>query len=244
MDPYKDVKKYIDDVGYQIHFTPFTSNSKHELSVLEDDVHLRLALQCLKHSNDLTQGLRQLQRDSTLTDVAFLVDGKTFQAHRCVLTSVSSYFKALFTHGFQESRKKEIEIKDIDCNIFEMLLDCAYSGRIRKLSTDTVMDVYHGAVYLQLAHAQDIAMGFLSTKIKAKKLSPEEVFKVMLFAEEQQGLSKLQEDCFKFLVMNENFAQFIGSEEFIQKGPACLIYRFLGRGDKSPDETNEEQVCK
>ena len=62
---------------------------------------------------------------------------------------------------------------------------------------DTVIDVYHGAVYLQLAQA--IAMGFLSDSIKGKNLSPEDVFKVMLFAEEH-GLSKLQEDSFTFFL--------------------------------------------
>ena len=239
MYPYWELKNYlvrVDDI-----ITLAGGNGTNQMTKMGDA--LLPALSCLRYYDELAHRLKELQANTSLTDVTLLVDGKTFPAHRCVLAAVSPYFEALFTCGYQESRKKEIEIKEIDCNVFEMLLDCAYSGYLPELSMDTALDVFHGAMYLQFQQAQGFVIEYLANCIKGEKLSQEDAFAVMLVAEEH-GLSDLLEICYLFLVKSENFARFIGSEEFIEKGPACLIYRFLGRGDKSPDETNEEQVSE
>ena len=57
----------------------------------------------LNTSNNLLIGLNTLRKENTFTDVSIKVDDREFPVHKCVLSSFSPYFKAMFTAGLAET---------------------------------------------------------------------------------------------------------------------------------------------
>lgn len=56
-------------------------------------------------------------------------DGKKVYGHKVVLVSASPYFRAMFT-SFTESDKDLVNIKELDSNILQLLVDYIYTGEI------------------------------------------------------------------------------------------------------------------
>ena len=200
-------------------------------------------LNYLQYNDGVLRNLQRLQTEGQVTDVTLKIEDRLFHAHRCVLASASPYFEAMFTAGFQESSKPEIEIKDIDSLTFELLLTCAYSGKMG-LSAGNAIDMLRAACYLQFTHAHDITMEFLTALIKKKKMSFEDTFRVLQIADDHNK-SQLYQDCLTFLVTAEdtgNFLQLMRTEGFRHYAQAEVVVIFLSKINL-PVETNEEQVC-
>jgi hypothetical protein len=64
------------------------------------------------------------------SDVTIKVGDKKFYAQKCILCVWSSFFAGMFSknNAMKESQKDEIELKDIDPEIFELLLIFIYTG--------------------------------------------------------------------------------------------------------------------
>ena len=200
-------------------------------------------LKYLQYNEGVLRDLHRLQTEGQVTDVTLKIEDRLFHAHRCVLASVSPYFEAMFTAGFQESSKPVIEIKDIDSQTFELLLNCAYSGKMG-LSAGNAIDALRAACYLQFTHAHDITMEFLTALIKKRKMSFEDTFRLLQLADDHDK-SELYQDCLTFLVTAEDtgyFLQLMRTEGFRRYAQAEVVGRFL-RKINLPVETNEEQVC-
>jgi len=56
-------------------------------------------------------------------------DGVIVCAHKVVLVSVCPYFRAMIT-SFAERDKYVVNIRDIDSNILQLLIDFIYTGKI------------------------------------------------------------------------------------------------------------------
>jgi len=56
-------------------------------------------------------------------------DGKIVYGHKVVLVSASSYFRAMFIN-FTEGDKDLVNIKEVDSNILQLLVDYIYTGEI------------------------------------------------------------------------------------------------------------------
>ncbi|XP_060742625.1 ankyrin repeat and BTB/POZ domain-containing protein 2 [Tachysurus vachellii] len=65
-----------------------------------------------------------------MSDVTFLVEGKPFYAHRVLLITASERFKGLLGSCSSEGSQhcKEIEISDVNYNIFQVMMSYLYSG--------------------------------------------------------------------------------------------------------------------
>eukprot|EP00602_Paraphysomonas_sp_CaronLab_P001897 CAMPEP_0185019930 /NCGR_PEP_ID=MMETSP1103-20130426/2514_1 /TAXON_ID=36769 /ORGANISM="Paraphysomonas bandaiensis, Strain Caron Lab Isolate" /LENGTH=313 /DNA_ID=CAMNT_0027550503 /DNA_START=712 /DNA_END=1653 /DNA_ORIENTATION=- len=72
--------------------------------------------------------LRSLVRCEDMSDVVFLVDGRRVPGHRLVLSLACDRFRAMFQHGFQESRQLEVVLQETDYTTFCYLLDYMYTG--------------------------------------------------------------------------------------------------------------------
>lgn len=108
--------------------------------------------------------MEEIRRQGKLCDVLIKVDGQQFSAHKIVLAATIPYFHAMFTNDMIESRNKEIELKCIDANAFEALINFAYSGKII-VDKDNVQSIMIGASYLQLNKVRDACANYLLQRI-------------------------------------------------------------------------------
>lgn len=82
-----------------------------------------------------------LRKSRQLCDVILLVDGKEFAAHRNILASCSSFFRALFTNGMSDTTKSPVKIPEVNSTLFEVLLDYAYTheANITTKNVETIL---------------------------------------------------------------------------------------------------------
>lgn len=69
----------------------------------------------------------------------------------------------MFSQDYAEYSKKEIELKEIDANALEHLINFAYSGTIR-IDTTNCQNIMIGASFLQLIKVRDACAQFLIQK--------------------------------------------------------------------------------
>lgn len=69
----------------------------------------------------------------------------------------------MFSQDYKEYSKKEIELKEIDPNALDNLINFAYSGHIR-IDSSNCQSVMIGASFLQLNKVRDACADFLISK--------------------------------------------------------------------------------
>ena len=222
MDPYQRIWKHLENAQRESHAMGCACR---QLERTDLDYDLQEALRSLEYSNGLLQNLRQLQSKSSLSDVTIKVDGKVFHAHRSILAAASPYFETMFTSGFQESTTKEIELKDIDGKIFEILFNFIYSGKM-DLSLDTAIETFHAAQYLQLYRIESSFSDFFFEAFKNKKVSAEYALSVLKLAGDE-CMSNLYDLCNDYLL--PIFPQAIKVDSFVENASFPLVDKGLAR---------------
>ena len=89
-------------------------------------------VQVLDEFNDL-----RLQKE--LCDVTLCVEDRKFPVHRAILAANSPYFRAMFTNGMKESQKEEIELKDVEADVFALIVQFIYTRNV----PITIDNVFH-----------------------------------------------------------------------------------------------------
>ncbi len=85
----------------------------------------------IKHFTDAFKRIIDIFQDSKLCDVTFICkDDFRIKAHRIILSSVSDYFRAMFTSNLSEAFKDEIEMSTMDGIALKSLIDFIYTGYI------------------------------------------------------------------------------------------------------------------
>ena len=75
------------------------------------------------------------------SDITLIIDGKEIYCHRTVLSSRSTYFKAMFSHDFKESDKTRITLKSIPSyTLFYSLIEFMYSDSL-KINIKNIFDM-------------------------------------------------------------------------------------------------------
>ncbi|CAN7995109.1 unnamed protein product, partial [Ixodes pacificus] len=102
----------------------------------------------LNHVGWLAEHIGSLLLQPEYSDVTLVVGGARLPAHRLVLASCSSYFRALLYGGMRESQEKEVVLRDTPREAFELLLRYIYTGQLQLsgLKEDVVLEV------LELSH--------------------------------------------------------------------------------------------
>ena len=88
-------------------------------------------------SGGLSTHLDGLFNSMQFSDVIFKVRGRDFPAHKSILSARSEVFAAMFQHPTKENLTNQIEIEDIEPDVFQELLRFVYTGRVQvdKLET-------------------------------------------------------------------------------------------------------------
>ena len=85
----------------------------------------------------LSSDLCELFNSSNFSDVAFLVEGHKFPAHKAILSIRSPMLYAMFGNGMKESVATEVIVEDIERDIFKEVLRFIYSGFVSPNVLDT-----------------------------------------------------------------------------------------------------------
>ena len=75
-------------------------------------------------------GLNILRRENSFTDIKIKVDKSKFSVHKCVLSSFSPYFKAMFTAGLVETEQDVVTLNRVEPSMISGLIDYTYTGEI------------------------------------------------------------------------------------------------------------------
>jgi speckle-type POZ protein len=86
------------------------------------------AINCL---NELSSHFKELFDGMPLSDVNFNIGGREFPAHKLILAARSKYFAAMFQHPMREQSTNQIEIEDIEPEVFQEMLRFIYTGRVQ-----------------------------------------------------------------------------------------------------------------
>ncbi len=101
-----------------------------------------------KHPLLLLQGLAERRNRNEFCDVAFVVEGKTHSAHKCVMAASSDYFAAMINGNLKKDAMETVLLKDMKSKTFEQILNFIYSGSL-EVDTVTVFSLYNTAYLLQ-----------------------------------------------------------------------------------------------
>ncbi|CAO4367207.1 unnamed protein product [Caenorhabditis nigoni] len=95
--------------------------------LVEDNLDVNLNIKILSIHPELRY-LRNFDDDvaKESSDVLLIIGDQKFYVSKLFLASHSSYFKSLFLGNFEESKKSEIQLKDIDPSDFQDFLELIY----------------------------------------------------------------------------------------------------------------------
>ncbi|CAH1160285.1 unnamed protein product [Phaedon cochleariae] len=87
-----------------------------------------------------------------LSDVTFRVEGRLFYAHKILLVTVSSRFKALLSSKMSEGGLPIVQINDIRYHIFQIVMQFLYQGGCQslELAQEDILEVMAAANFFQL----------------------------------------------------------------------------------------------
>ncbi|XP_023329218.1 kelch-like protein 12 isoform X2 [Eurytemora carolleeae] len=112
------------------------------------------------HADIILDGLNKLRKENTFTDVRIKVEEQEFPAHRCVLSSFSPYFRAMFTAGLAESDMEVVPLQGVEPDMIRNLLEFAYTGSI-SITKHNVQNLLSAANLLEVLEVRDACCQFL-----------------------------------------------------------------------------------
>lgn len=86
-----------------------------------------------RHARLILTQINKMRCGQHFCDVQLQVGKDIFKVHRLVLAASSPYFAALFAGGMRESSKDVVRILGVDAEIFQILLDFIYTGKLNFL---------------------------------------------------------------------------------------------------------------
>lgn len=120
------------------------------------------------HSDSQFRGafleMNALRESEQLCDVILEVEGEKIPAHRVVLASLSSYFRAMFTGEMAESKKRVITINGVDVKSLRTLVEYAYTATIR-ISEENVQAILPASSVLQFEEVKRACSEFLKRQL-------------------------------------------------------------------------------
>lgn len=82
------------------------------------------------HPTEALAEMRVMREDKRLCDIVLFVQGRKIYAHRLVLAASSRYFRSMFAGDMLESRSTEVELKEVEADAIELLVDFSYTAKL------------------------------------------------------------------------------------------------------------------
>lgn len=165
------------------------------------------------HSNIVLDGLNTLRRSTTFTDVRIKVDDSEFPVHKCVLSSFSPYFRAMFTAGLAESAQEVVTLNGVEAGMISSLIEYAYTGNIT-IDKHNVQNLLSAANLLEVLPVRDACCQFLD-----KHMDETNCLGIHCFAE-AHACNDLMSKAKVFVL--KHFQEIVDGEEFLSITEAKL----------------------
>lgn len=112
----------------------------------------------------LQDGLCDLLETDKFVDCILKIKDKEFPCHRLVLAASSPFFKAMFLSDLEESKKREIVLRDVEPGIMGMILRYLYTSDI-DLTEQNVQDIFIVANMYQIPSIFSVCVSYLQEKM-------------------------------------------------------------------------------
>ncbi|KAF3858595.1 hypothetical protein F7725_011796 [Dissostichus mawsoni] len=112
----------------------------------------------------LQDGLSDLLENEKFVDCVLKIQEEEFPCHRLVLAASSPFFKAMFLSELEESKKREIVLKDVEPSVIKMILRYLYTSDIN-LTEQNVQDIFMVANMYQIPSIFSVCVSYLQEKL-------------------------------------------------------------------------------
>nr|XP_020507928.1 kelch-like protein 40a [Labrus bergylta] len=112
----------------------------------------------------LQDGLCDLLENDKFVDCVLKIQDKEYPCHRLVLAASSPFFKAMFLSDLEESKKREIVLKDVEPGVMGMILRYLYTSDI-SLTEQNVQDIFMVANMYQIPSIFSVCVSYLQEKL-------------------------------------------------------------------------------
>lgn len=160
-----------------------------------------------EHATTLLHSFEELrQHGSILSDCILSVSGVEFPVHKCFLAACSPYFLALFTSEMKEKTSSQIQLRGVEADVFQMILDFLYSGQI-SLNENNVTELYPAAKLFQLELLHKVCCDYF-----INQLCSSNCIGIWKYARRYSD-SFLEKSAWDYLTAH--FTELVGCEEFL-----------------------------
>lgn len=170
---------------------------------------------------EFSQQMGELCLSAEYSDVTFIVENQKIPAHRVILASRSSYFRALLYGGLAESTQTEIEL-NVPLVAFKTLLEYIYTGylSLSQIKEENILDTLGLANQYGFEALEEAISSYLK-----KKLSLENCCAI-LDAARLYNLETLTAVCMTFMDRNAtNVLAHPSFKNLSQNSVCCLLQR-------------------
>ncbi|KAM4689631.1 kelch-like protein 40 [Discoglossus pictus] len=112
----------------------------------------------------LQDGIKDMLDHNNFIDCTLKIKGKDFPCHRLVLAACSPYFRAIFLSDIEESKKREIDLDEVDPDVMEKILNYIYTSEI-DINEKNVQDIFSVANMFQIPSIFTVCVSFLQKKL-------------------------------------------------------------------------------
>ena len=113
--------------------------------------------------SDIMSGMNTLRKERSLYDVSIFVGGREATAHKCVLASVSDYFKSLLSGPFKrDDTTVEVDLTSValDAESIQAVIEYLYTGTIN-IDEENLEAILKLASFLLIEKLQELCIRFM-----------------------------------------------------------------------------------
>ena len=134
-----------------------------DLNLNEETVD-RQTFVCKEQPTEAFSRIHQMRDDEKLCDVTLIVGEREIHAHRVVLAASSDYFYSMFVRDMLESRQERIELKGVDPDAMQRLVEFTYSTKL-EITTNNVQSLMTAASLFSFPSVFKATAKFLSNQL-------------------------------------------------------------------------------
>ncbi|XP_078521437.1 kelch-like protein 40 [Lissotriton helveticus] len=112
----------------------------------------------------LQDGLNDMLEHDNFIDCVLKIKDKEFPCHRLVLAACSPYFRTMFLSDAEESKKREINLEDVEPEVMGKILHYIYTSEI-DITEQNVQDIFSVANMFQIPSIFTVCVSFLQKRL-------------------------------------------------------------------------------
>jgi len=156
------------------------------------------------------------------SDIAFLIDGQKFPAHKIVLATRCKHFNNIFTSGMKEAHSDVIEVTDMKIHTFKALIGFIYKNEV-ELTEKIALELFEVADKYMQNELAGLCEEFLSKNLRFDNL----VFMIE-FADKFEAIF-VKDAIIEFIIRN---LEEIKSNQAKYKVPDSYLWEVISRVSK------------